>query len=250
VVKRNEIFKYTQKVVKRECGADYAERYEAWYRFRNDTHHQPLIVLIGGASGVGKTSAGVALANHLKISRVVSTDAIRQIMRLMISPELMPALHASSYEAWKHIGAISPNQSSPVVQAFREQALRVCVGVRAMIERAIEENTSMIVDGVHVLPDLIDLKKFENKAIFVWINFYLEDEKQYAERFKIRGQAAQQRSSHRYIENLNGILEIQRHILNVGETHHVPIVENTNFEETVQSVSQQIMDVLRKIYKN
>ena len=88
---------------------------------------------------MGKTSVGVALANQLKISRVASTDAIRQIMRLMIAPELMPALHASSFSAWQHTGAELAGEYPPVVQAFREQAVRVGVGVRAMIERAVEE---------------------------------------------------------------------------------------------------------------
>lgn len=249
-VKRNDVFKSAQKVIKRECGADYAERYDAWYRFRNDTRHHPLIVLIGGASGVGKTSVGVALANHLKISRVVSTDAIRQIMRLMISEELMPTLHVSSYEAWKQTGAALPDQGNRVVQAFREQALRVCVGVRAMIDRAIDENTSMVIDGVHLLPDLIDLKGYENKAIFVWVNFSIDDEKHFAERFRIRGEQSLQRTPHKYIDNLKAILEIQKHILEIGEKNHVFTVENSNFEETVQSVSQHIMDVFRKVYKN
>ena len=197
---------------------------------------------------MGKTSVGVALANQLKISRVASTDAIRQIMRLMIAPELMPALHASSFSAWQHTGAELAGAHPPVVQAFREQAVRVGVGVRAMIERAIEEHVNLIIDGVHLLPDLIDLSTYKDQATFIWMTLYLDDKKQYAERFEFRSEEATQRTSHHYVENLDAILEIQQHILEVGEAHRIITVENVNFDETVQSLSAHIMDVLRKRY--
>ena len=248
VIKRPQLFKIALQILKDGYGSQYAERYQAWYRFRKDRQHKPLVILISGASGVGKTSVGLALANQLKISHIASTDAIRQIMRLMISPELMPALHASSFSAWKHTGAELGGEHPPVVQAFREQAVRVGVGVRAMIERAVEEHVNQVIDGVHLLPDLIDLSAYKDQAIFIWMILYLDDKKHYAERFEFRSEEATQRSSHHYVENLDAILEIQQHILEVGEAHHIMTVENANFEETVQSLSAHIMDVLRKRY--
>lgn len=248
VIKRPQIFETALNVLNDGYSAPYAERYRAWYRFRKDRQHKPLVILISGASGVGKTSVGLALANLLKISRVTSTDAIRQIMRLMISPELMPALHASSFSAWQHTGAELSGEHPPVVQAFREQAVRVGVGVRAMIERAIEEHVSLVIDGVHLLPDLIDVSAYRDRAIFIWMILYLDDKKRYAERFEFRSEEAAQRPSHRYVENLDAILKIQRHILDVGEAHRLIAVENANFDEAVQSLSMHIMDILRKHY--
>ncbi len=248
VIKRPQLFKITLKILKDGYGSQYAERYQAWYRFRKDRQHKPLVILISGASGVGKTSVGLVLANQLKISHIASTDAIRQIMRLMISPELMPALHTSSFSAWKHTGAELGGEHPPVVQAFREQAVRVGVGVRAMIERAVEEHANLVIDGVHLLPDLIDLSAYKDQATFIWMILYLDDKKHYAERFEFRSEEATQRSSHHYVENLDAILEIQQHILEVGEAHRIMAVENANFEETVQSLSAHIMDVLRKCY--
>ena len=69
------------------------------------------------------------------------------------------------------------------MQAFREQAVRVGVGVRAMIERTIEEHVNLVIDGVHLLPDLIDLNAYKDQATFIWMILYLDDKKQYAERF-------------------------------------------------------------------
>lgn len=248
VIKRPQLFNTTLTILKDSYGSHYAERYQAWYRFRKDRQHKPLIILISGATGVGKTSVGLALANQLKISRVASTDAIRQIMRLMIAPELMPALHTSSFSAWQHTGAELGGEHPQIVQAFREQAVRVGVGVRAMIERAIEEHVSLVIDGVHLLPDLIDLSAYKDRATFIWIILYLDDKNRYAERFAFRSEEANQRASHRYIKNLDAILEIQQHILDVGEAYRMMTVENVNFEETVQSLSTHIMDVLHEHY--
>ena len=66
--------------------------------------------------------------------------------------------------------------------------------------------------------------------------------------FEFRSEEAIQRTSHHYVENLDAILEIQQHILEIGEAHRIINVENINFDETVQSLSAHIMDVLRKRY--
>ncbi|MBT3606132.1 MAG: AAA family ATPase [Candidatus Latescibacteria bacterium] len=246
VIARKNLVRRITQLLKKEGGDDFAERFRTWYRFRHEERHKPLVILIGGASGVGKTSVSVALANQLRISRVGSTDSIRQIMRLMISPDLMPALHASSYTAWKVAGAVSVEDANPVISAFREQVMRVGVGVKAIIARALEENDSIIIDGVHLLPDLLDLKPFAGDAIFVWVNLHIEDEKQFTRRFKQRGKEATKRSAHRYVENIDAILEIQRHILSTGKEHNILAYENTDFEETTQSQLTYVMDLLRK----
>jgi 2-phosphoglycerate kinase len=247
VIARKDLVKRIGQFLKKEGGDSFANRFRTWHRFRNEDRHKPLVILIGGASGVGKTSVSVALANQLRISRLESTDSIRQIMRLMIAPDLIPALHASSYTAWKVAGAVSVDDKNPVISAFREQAMRVGVGVKAIISRALEENDSVIIDGVHLLPDLIDLKSFEDDAIFIWVNLHIEDSKQYAERFKKRSKEATKRSAHRYIENIDAILEIQKHILSIGKAHKIRAYENTDFEETAQNLLTYILDRLHKV---
>ena len=244
VVEHQDILKAALRILRKEFGEEYADRYRAWHRFQNDEGARPIVVLIGGASGVGKTSIAVALANILKFSRMSSTDEIRQVMRLMIAPELMPSLHKSSYAAWKSAEAI-PENVDPIIYTFHEQASRVCVGVRAIVERAIEENVSLVLDGVHLLPDLIDLKQYSKQAQFTWVNLFLPDEKVFKERFRSRGKEASRRTSHRYLGYLDEILKIQQHILDAGESAGIPAFENMDFDETVQSISLQIMDALR-----
>lgn len=51
------------------------------------------VLLIGGASGVGKTRLGFALARHLGIG-VTEVDDIQAAVERMTTPELYPELHA------------------------------------------------------------------------------------------------------------------------------------------------------------
>ncbi|MDE2999192.1 MAG: hypothetical protein OXU79_08975 [Gemmatimonadota bacterium] len=246
VVSREDILKATLKMLRSDSGDAFAERYGIWNRFRKGGQAIPLIVLIGGGTGVGKTTVGVALANLLRVSRVASTDEIRQVMRLMISSDLMPELQVSSYTAWEAIPAPADEAPDPVIYGFREQAARVSVGVRATIARAIDENVSLIVDGVHLMPDLLELEAFSGKALFIHLNLYLTDLQQFTDRFESRGKKAFGRTRHRYVKSLDQIMKIQQHILDVGDSAGVPSFENADLDETVQSISLLIMDTLRK----
>jgi 2-phosphoglycerate kinase len=64
-----------------------------------DSLSLPLILLVGGATGTGKSTVAVEVAHRLGITRVTSTDTVRQTMRAVFSREFMPSIHYSSFEA-------------------------------------------------------------------------------------------------------------------------------------------------------
>ena len=113
----------------------------------------PLIVLIGGSTGTGKSTVAAEVAHRLGITRVASTDFIRQTMRAFFSPEFMPTIHYSSFEA----GAALDDEvtGDPTIVGFLDQCRHVCVGVDAAIRRALTEGWSMVLEGVHLVPGLL-----------------------------------------------------------------------------------------------
>src|SRR5215216_3156001 len=114
----------------------------------------PVIVLVGGATGTGKSTVATEAAYRLGITRVTSTDFVRQTMRAFFSQEFMPSIHYSSFEA--AAGLREPEQAEdPVIAGFLEQTRNVVVGVRASIERALQEGWSMVLEGVHVVPGML-----------------------------------------------------------------------------------------------
>ena len=58
-----------------------SERFMVWRQHQDPD--KPVIVVLGGTTGAGKTSIALEVALRLGIRRVLSTDAIRQVMRIM-----------------------------------------------------------------------------------------------------------------------------------------------------------------------
>ena len=57
----------------------------------------PRLLILAGATGVGKSTAAREIAAASGFSRILSTDAIREIMRTCIDVDEDPALHRSSF---------------------------------------------------------------------------------------------------------------------------------------------------------
>ena len=91
----------------------------------------PIVILVGGATGTGKSTVATEIAYRLGITRVTSTDFIRQTMRAFFSHEFMPAIHYSSFEA----GLAVPDADDPLVAGFLEQS-RQRARRRARLARA------------------------------------------------------------------------------------------------------------------
>ena len=95
-----EIVERTHNAILKLAGKDSAGRYLHWREFSQQG--KPLILLVGGTTGTGKSTISSELAHRLDIVRTQSTDMLREVMRLMIPSRLLPALHTSSFEAYKH----------------------------------------------------------------------------------------------------------------------------------------------------
>ena len=64
---------------------------------------KPYVILIGSASGIGKSTIAAELAKSLNIKHLIESDFIRAVVRGIIGKEYAPALHSSSYDAYKSI---------------------------------------------------------------------------------------------------------------------------------------------------
>ena len=242
-IDRKDLRALAYETLLRMIGPSPAERYLVWRRYENPD--RPVILLLGGAAGVGKTTLALEVAHRLGIARVLSSDSVRQIMRLMLSPELAPAIHGSSYDAYKHF---APDMlgDDPVIEGFRAQTQTVAVGVRASIDRAISENANTVLDGVSIVPGVIDLEAYEELADVVMLVVATLDTEAYASRFERRAAGQARRSAHRYVENLEAILHIQDHFLEAAERHGVPIVDNVSIDHAALRIIRYLTETLRK----
>jgi len=242
-VDRRDLRRMTFDVLTRKASPRVAERYLVWRKYQEPD--RPVIILLGGATGVGKTSLALDVAHRLGIGRVLSTDSIRQIMRIMLSQDLAPALHASSYDAYKLLAPQSLGDD-PVIDGFMIQAATVSVGVRASMDRAVLENSSLVLDGVSVVPGLIDLDAYADLADVFFVMVSCLDEESFGNRFADRAEEAKNRPPHRYVQHLDAILRIQHHLLELAEAEGVPIVDNVSFDSSALQVVRHVTESLRK----
>jgi len=195
----------------------------------------PLIVLIGGGTGTGKSSVATEIAYRLGITRVTSTDFIRQTMRAFFSEEFMPSIHYSSFEAGE---AVTGSEGDPRLVGFLDQTRNVLVGVRAVIERALQEGFSMVLEGVHLVPGMLPPIQ---GALVVHCVLSIDDEQHHATHFYVRDSASEGlRPVQRYLDALPDIRVVQDAILERARRFEVPVVENSDLGRTITSVMELI----------
>ncbi|MDX1502855.1 MAG: hypothetical protein R3325_10885, partial [Thermoanaerobaculia bacterium] len=227
------------------------------YRLLRRIHRlpRPLVIYVGGASGTGKSTLSLELAPLLRIYRISATDTIRQVMRMMFSPQVMPALHVSSFEV-SSAGGLQPvdDHGITVVEAeahesplpvFEEQARRVVVGVRAVVERAIAENMNVLVEGVHLCPPLVPFADLEGAVYQIPLVLGTLDDESHRARFLSRARLGGRRAE-RYLENFAAIRETQDFILQQAETHDVPMLDTSYGDPPVARTVRLITGLLQR----
>ena len=203
----------------------------------------PIILLVGGGTGTGKSSVATDVAYRLGITRVTSTDFVRQTMRAFFSREFMPAIHYSSFEAGRATaeeGEEHDDIGKAVVDGFLEQTRDVLVGVAASIDRALQEGWSMVLEGVHLVPGM--LPPIEN-ALVVQCVLAINDTEAHASHFWIRDNDSEgMRPYEKYLECFDDIRLVQEYILGRAQRHEVPVVQNANLEEAVVEVMELVLN--------
>src|SRR5256884_4321357 len=117
-----------------EEGAQVIRRLRLFGRL--DDLDLPVVLLIGGATGTGKSTVATEVAYRLGITRVTSTDFVRQTLRAFFSPEFMPSIHYSSFEAGSALRSAEEEEVDPLLHGFLDQTRNVLGGVNAAIERS------------------------------------------------------------------------------------------------------------------
>ena len=192
---------------------------------------KPIILLIGGATGTGKSTVATEVAYRLGINRVTSTDIVRQTLRAFFAEEYMPSIHRSSFDA---------GPGDKLVDGFLEQTTNVLIAVEASIERALQEGWSMVLEGVHLVPGMLATAR--DDAVVVHCVLSIEDEEAHAGHFWIRDAASHGlRPMAKYLDRLDDIRRLQDFIVERARETGVPVIENTGVEQTVNAVIELVL---------
>ncbi|MBI4744239.1 MAG: 2-phosphoglycerate kinase, partial [Actinobacteria bacterium] len=129
----------------------------------------------------------------------------------------------------------------PVIVGFQEQVSAVVVGVKAVIKRAIEEGTNMVLEGIHIVPGFIDSAYFEN-AFVVPLVITVKDEEIHRSHFYIREVETEGiRPFKKYRSNFGNIRKLGEYIENLSDKHNVSKISCYNLDVTVSLVLEEII---------
>ncbi|MDI6723662.1 MAG: 2-phosphoglycerate kinase [Methanobacterium sp.] len=241
VISLDDLVGIVRAKLKRE-DEEIAEKYGLWRRIRKC--REPLIILIGGASGVGTSSIAFEVANRLGIRNMTSTDIIREVMRKMVSKDLLPTIFESSYTAYRSLRIPPPPELDEILIGFRDHVDTVSVGVDAVIERALKEGISIVIEGVHIVPGFIneDLVNKHNVAMFI---LTLQDEEVHRGRFYSRcRQLWARRPLQRYMNYFGAIRKTHKYFEIQAKKFDIPVIENIDVTTTIDC----IIETLTKTY--
>jgi len=193
----------------------------------------PRLLLISGATGTGKTTLAKAIAHEANFARIVSTDTIREVMRISeINGEqtgLRSALHRSSY---------SRGEIGDPITDWIDTAEAVGAGIEAIVDKARREGVDLIVEGVHIVPNsrlVNDWKAAGGAAQGVVVK--IEDERTHRERIELR-EATTWRGPDRYLNSFDRIRSIQRSIVERGHGAEWKMVDTRLHTDGVGMIRQ------------
>ena len=220
-------------------GRDAAQRLRRYGRLQE--LDVPIVLLLGGATGTGKSTIATEAAYRLGITRVTSTDFIRQTMRAFFSRDFMPSVHYSSFEA--RVG--EPDIPEQRLQGFLDQTRNVLVGVQAALDRALHEGWSMVIEGVHLVPGMIS--PIEGPVVVQCV-VAIGDEDEHLDHFQIRDAATGGlRPLDKYVQHFADIRALQDYIVERARRNDVPVVDRPTVESAVGEVIGLVLDATERV---
>ncbi len=142
------------------------------------------VLLIGGASGVGKTSVSYRLAHHYAVG-ITEVDDFQVVLERMTTPEQQPILHY-----WRTHPDEARGMDEEQQLAFMQSYSRVmAAALDLVIANHIESRAPIVLEGDFVLPSLAVQPAYDGiadegqvRAVFL----YEDDEQQLRRNYQAR----------------------------------------------------------------
>ncbi|MGC9325548.1 MAG: hypothetical protein ACP5G0_12470, partial [Desulfomonilia bacterium] len=220
---------------------------------------KPLIILVSGASGVGKSTIAKALKRAFNVPTSFSTDLIREDVRKMVPKDIWPQVHTSSFKLDENsrqslLAEYERVRGTPeepdfmkrwerqVLEHYYAHSLVILEGVQATINRQIERNQSLIIEGIPLIPGVLPARYFDDSNIMQLI-VSIESEDDHLSRWDTRALEQPQRykeGSQRYKQDFIPIRFITRHLETMARVCSVKMIDNTNLDASVHAAIDHV----------
>ncbi|MCL2353303.1 MAG: hypothetical protein FWC69_01585 [Defluviitaleaceae bacterium] len=120
------------------------------------------VLIIGGASGVGKTSVSRQLARIYEVD-LIRVDDFQILLEKTTTPEACPAIHYwATNPNWRELGVEN------AVKRLIDAGHALMPGLQAVIDDHIGEGIPMVLEGDFILPEMVaSLTDGRIRSIFI-----------------------------------------------------------------------------------
>ena len=123
---------------------------------------------------------------------------------------------------------------------FLDQVRNVLVGVEAAIDRSLAEGWSMVLEGVHLVPGMVEVER--ERAIVVQCLVAIDDEDLHRSHVWVRDYATEGlRPLEKYIDGMPEIRLIQDALIERARRCDVPVIMNTSLDQVLGEVLDLVL---------
>ena len=140
-------------------------------------------LLIGGASGSGKTSISYRLAHHFGVGLTEADDIHAAIMRMTTASQ-QPLLHR-----WDTDPSMRHWSAEQILEHFIAVCEQLAPAYEAVIANHLEGNVPFVLEGDYLLPALAaksDFNGFDNDGRVIGLFIHEEEEEQIVRNYLLR----------------------------------------------------------------
>ncbi|MDJ0769126.1 MAG: hypothetical protein QNJ12_10040 [Ilumatobacter sp.] len=229
-----ELVEITEAILRsREGGDAIAERWMAWRTAKRTG--RPLVIALGGAPGVGKSTFATRLAVRLGITRIVTTDAIREVLRTVVPAAVLSELHASTFELTD-----APGRDG--FASFDRQCDVVTSAMTSVAQRLAAEHRSMIAEGVHLVPGALTTALADHPAAPIVVErLAIAPAGTHAANLRQRATSEPLRGGERHVGSFDRIRAISDHLVDTAAETGTGVVDVGLAGEMTQDIVDEIV---------
>ncbi|MGB3734289.1 MAG: hypothetical protein WA964_04985 [Ilumatobacter sp.] len=223
------------------ASGEIARRWAAWRHAKRSG--RPIVIVLGGAPGVGKSTVASRLAVRLGITRIVPTDAVLETLRLVVSPIEHPELHPTIVELID--GPVLAGKIADVrFDRFERQCDAVGHAATQVAARLVDENRSMILEGVHLLPGEMTAQLAQHPArpIVVERLVAVDRSRHHGQNLAQRGQLGPDDAASPQHDRFEAIRAIQDHLTRTAQAAGVAVVDARTADDLTQRLVDEITE--------
>jgi len=189
---------------------------------------KPTVVFIHGGAGVGKSTIGNVMSKKLGIPTYFRATITREVLRHFIPEFLGEEIHRSSY------------QGRPTIEGFYEQSLKVSRAVEAVLDRAIKENTSVMIESGVMLPGIFSRSYYE-KTNIVEV-FLAAPENKITHRRMLVGSVSLGKDKDKRLKNFPPIRLIDYVMKKIAHERNITVIENKDIKDIIAEIMERTLN--------